>query len=215
MIKINKSRKPGDISCDADYRKGVVYETLKRDCHEKCYICEDGTLTSIQVEHMDTNRELRHEWENLMFSCGHCNGIKNAYYVPIINCCREDPEDIFVFQTEAFPWSEPSIKRKDPTSSNIAYENTEKLLNHVYNGTPSAIRNDECESLRDRLFDELRALQNDMVAYREKHTTEERREELLSRIKWRISRQSPFSAFKREKIRSDPGLFRKFGGYLD
>lgn len=39
------------------------------------------------------------EWDNLFWSCGHCNGVKNQeiYDVGIIDCCKVDPEKHLVF----------------------------------------------------------------------------------------------------------------------
>lgn len=54
-----------------------------------------------QIEHLkphSVGRDIEQKlelWNNLFWSCGHCNGIKNQrkYDEHIIGCCKVDPED--------------------------------------------------------------------------------------------------------------------------
>lgn len=64
------------------YDKPDVIERLKKDFHNKCYICEMKDLQDPNVEHLLPHKngkyqERKFDWENLFWSCGHCNGIKN------------------------------------------------------------------------------------------------------------------------------------------
>lgn len=87
------------------YDKPDVIERLKRDFHDKCYICEMKELQDPNVEHLLPHKngkylERKFDWENLFWSCGHCNAIKknSKYDAGIIDCCKKDPEEYLNFQ---------------------------------------------------------------------------------------------------------------------
>lgn len=71
---------------DGKYDKPDVVERLKKDFNNKCYICEINDLQDPQIEHLkprsvgrdiEQKLEIKFDWNNLFWSCGHCNGIKN------------------------------------------------------------------------------------------------------------------------------------------
>ena len=67
---------------NGSYEKTDVVEQLRKDFHNKCYICEIDKLQDPQVEHLrphfnGKNKDLKFDWNNLFWSCGHCNGVKN------------------------------------------------------------------------------------------------------------------------------------------
>ena len=67
---------------NGSYEKTDVVEQLRKDFHNKCYICEIDNLQDPQVEHLrphfnGKNKDLKFDWNNLFWSCGHCNGVKN------------------------------------------------------------------------------------------------------------------------------------------
>lgn len=105
MVKVERSfPAPESLAEEArkangKYDRQDVIERLKRDFHNKCYICEMKGLQDPNVEHLLPHKngkypERKFDWENLFWSCGHCNGIKNnnKYYEGIIDCCKQDPE---------------------------------------------------------------------------------------------------------------------------
>lgn len=105
MVKVERSfPAPKSLAEEAEkatgkYDKQDVIEQLKRDFHNKCYICEMKELQDPNVEHLLPHKNGRYpkrkfDWENLFWSCGHCNGIKNnnKYDEGIIDCCKQDPE---------------------------------------------------------------------------------------------------------------------------
>lgn len=105
MVKIKRSfPAPESLAVEAkkangSYNERDVVERLKKDFHNKCYICEIKELQDPNVEHLLPHKngkypERKFDWENLFWSCGHCNGIKNSnkYDKGIIDCCRQDPE---------------------------------------------------------------------------------------------------------------------------
>lgn len=113
MVKIERSfPAPESLAIEkrkvcGDYKMPDVVSRLKEDFHNKCYICELSELQDPQVEHLLPHKngkypERKFDWENLFWSCGHCNQIKNQkkYEEGIIDCCKCDPELLLTFKLE-------------------------------------------------------------------------------------------------------------------
>ena len=88
MVKVERSSPAPDSLAEekkkpnGSYSKPDVIEKLKKDFHNKCYICELDKLQDPQVEHLrphfgGKNIERKFDWNNLFWSCSHCNGVKN------------------------------------------------------------------------------------------------------------------------------------------
>lgn len=103
MIRIERSKEvpsPLVASKAKDrYRHKEVVDRLRSDFHDKCYICEIGPVQDPEVEHRLPHKdgrflERKYDWNNLFYSCGHCNKVKNKqkYDAGIIDCCVRDPE---------------------------------------------------------------------------------------------------------------------------
>ncbi|MDO4340990.1 MAG: HNH endonuclease [Eubacteriales bacterium] len=82
-----------------------MVEQLKTDFHNKCYLCEMKDLQDPQIEHLLPHKngrypERKYDWNNLFWSCAHCNSMKNQdkYDAGIIDCCRQDPEELIFFR---------------------------------------------------------------------------------------------------------------------
>ena len=80
-----------------------VIDQLAKDFNGKCYICEIKPVQDPQVEHRlpHYNRNIPErvfDWNNLFYSCSHCNSVKNSgkYEEGIIDCCVRDPEDLLM-----------------------------------------------------------------------------------------------------------------------
>ena len=88
MVKVERSfPAPASLAVEAQKVKGSysmpdVVKQLKEDFHNKCYICELSELQDAQVEHLLPHfdgkyPERKFDWNNLFWSCGHCNNVKN------------------------------------------------------------------------------------------------------------------------------------------
>ena len=95
MINIKKSEHPPKClseekkKANGDYKCGEVLDRLKEDFHNKCYLCEEKEPSTINVEHFiphQGNKDLKFDWKNLFWACGHCNNTKLAKYKNIIDC---------------------------------------------------------------------------------------------------------------------------------
>ena len=105
MIHVTRSPEaPASLAVESkkksgSYREPDVVARLVEDFHCKCYLCETAPVTDCEVEHLvpkqGGNRpEVKFDWNNLFFSCRHCNSVKNQnkYDGLILDCCREEPE---------------------------------------------------------------------------------------------------------------------------
>jgi 5-methylcytosine-specific restriction endonuclease McrA len=76
-----KKLKTGKYDC------GKVLQLLSKDFHNKCYLCEDKDITSINIEHFvpkSLGKDFKFDWKNLLFACRHCNEIKSNDYNTIV-----------------------------------------------------------------------------------------------------------------------------------
>ena len=213
MVKVERSYPaPASLALEAQkangsYSKPDVVDRLKNDFHDKCYICEIDNLQDPQVEHLlphmgDKYRERKFDWDNLFWSCGHCNSVKNQakYNYGIIDCCKEDPEKLISFELED---EKVKVTAIDDNKSAIL---TAELITEVFNLMNTGMRvyksqqrykelNCEMNKLYDAL-EEIRKCQDSRFAYRKARAL--------------LRRESRFAAFKRNYIRNNiekyPGL---------
>jgi len=200
------------------YNKEDVLERLVLDFKNKCYICE-YQQPSVQVEHFVPHKEdvdLKFDWDNLFFACGHCNGTKLAKseYDDILNCTKKehDVENFLKYIFVAFPKEEVKIEIIEKSQTT---ENTKKLLQAVYNG--SAVfcsRTLEANILKSRLRDEIKSF-NDFIKNYQATENKEEKEYFFEKIKSHIDKSSDFTAFKRWIIKDNPKLKAEFEQYFD
>lgn len=106
MIKIERTpTAPPSLETEkakngGSYRKADVIDQLEQDFNGKCYLCEIDQLQSVEVEHLKPHKgdaELKFDWNNLFYSCAHCNSVKNKadYDGMVLDCCAVDPEKLF------------------------------------------------------------------------------------------------------------------------
>ena len=147
MIKVERSPEaPASLAVEAkkngSYRKADVIEQLEKDFNGKCYICEIKPVQDPQVEHRlpHHNRSMPErvfDWNNLFYSCSHCNSIKNSkkYEEGIIDCCVRDPEDLLDFQVIE---NHVVVVAKNEADTEAA--RTAELIEEVFNSTSTGIR---------------------------------------------------------------------------
>ena len=213
MVRLSKSPLPPGVTIDTedDYRKGDVLSILAKDCHEKCYICEDKP-TKINIEHIVSHRSdplLKFNWDNLFLACGHCNSIKHTKYDDIIDPTKCEPEEHIALSVEI---TDNFIEyvNVEALSTDIQTTQTAELLNLVYNEGSTDIQKIECSNLRNsHLVPNIRLF----YQFIQDHKKEP---ELgyFEKIRKEIDRSSAFAAFKRKIIRDDPELSITFADVL-
>jgi hypothetical protein len=212
-LAIEKLKKNGTYNC------GDVLMRLKTDSHNKCYLCEDKGITSINIEHFIAHLgdlDLKFDWNNLFYVCGHCNNTKLALYQRLLNCTNSTIKitDVIKFKGYGMPKEHFKITATEAQPS-LETTNTVALLNAIYTGTT---KNKEIasENLRDKVSKELAAFTQYLRDfYYEEGLNELEKETLTAKIRRRLSPESPFTAFKIWVIKSSPRYMQDFGQFLN
>ena len=213
MVRLTKSPLPPDIkiTSETNYRSKKALDILANDCHRKCYICEDKP-TTINVEHIVSHRNdpaLKYDWNNLFIACGHCNSIKGTRFDAILDPTKCDPENHIELSVEMTDSLIGWVKVESLTADSSTML-TVQLLDYVYNGGLTTLKEIECLNLRDE------HLKPNIQRFNY-YINEYRKEPELgygSIIIKEISRSSAFAAFKRKIVRDDPDLAAEFADAL-
>lgn len=229
MVYIKKSKPTPEIVAGLNKEKAKksgtyliesVINKVKEDFFNKCYLCESKKPANINIEHFiphENNKELKFDWNNLYWSCGHCNNIKSNRYnskkpnSEILDCTKkkDEVETSLVYYVDPFPKSEVKIT---PLRNGIKVQNTVQLLKEIYGGT-TYLKTTEAVNLKDQLIKEIFDFTGLLHLYCNAHE-EERKEDIKKLIKDRLSIKSDFAAFKRWIIRKNTFLSQEFGSFI-
>lgn len=203
-------------ACESEktYNTEVVNVALIEAFHGKCYICENKAATSYQIEYLVPHRgkkELKYNWENLFWSCAHCNNIKLDKYEPILDCTKEDVEKLIAFRKRGYFGADETLEFVPLAENNEAVENTIALLKDAYYGTTPQ-KKFEAKVIRKELRKELSQFKEYVREYQEAEDAEEKEDaEIL--IKKELKDSSAFTAFKRWLI-WDNGIYSGLEKYI-
>lgn len=199
-----------------NYRCGDVYSRNKVDFHNKCYLCEEKEISSIQVEHFiphkDKDRDLMFDWNNLFFVCSHCNNTKLAYDSEILNCTDRNSKILDKIKFDIKPYPKEKVKIV-ALSENIVVKNTVMLLEKIYNGTSTSNKIEESDNIRSKLVKEVAFFGEILRKYDDAYNELEK-EECRKSIIRNLSPKSPFTAFKVWIIKENEVLNKEFSQYL-
>jgi len=207
-LAIEKQKASGDYKC------GSVLNRLKEDFKNKCYICEKLEPSSINVEHFKPhkeNKDLKFSWENLFWSCSHCNNTKLANFDNILDCTNinDRVEERLKYFLKPFPREKIVIEALDDDESTLM---TKALVEKVFNGE-TKLKTIESANIRDEILKEIRDFQTYLFEYFDPTYNEEDKAFFLRKIKSHLSQCSNFTSFKRWIIRDNVELFKEFGRY--
>ncbi len=218
MVKIERSfPAPDSLAEEAKkvngkHDKPDVIERLKKDFHNKCYICEMKELQDPNVEHLLPHKngkypERKFDWENLFWSCSHCNGVKNSgkYDDGILDCCKDDPEKVLSF----------SLVNDDVmiTILNLGHEIQERtalLITEVFSLKNTGMRTYRSDQ-------RLKLLQKEMnILYKQLEKLHRNPESkvIMQMIKSLLSRDSAFAASKRCYVREHVNEYPQLQKYV-
>ena len=204
-----KQKKSGTYRCEG------VLERLKKDFHNKCYLCERKAPGSINIEHLrphKQNRDRMFDWNNLFFACAHCNNVKLDAFSDILDCTRvKDIEDRIVLHMS--PWAKESVSVEARTDDEST-KSTVHLLNAIYNGAGTQNKKLQADNLRQELLDDTNDFRECINDYYDDDLDEEERELAKQRIQRHLKSYSAFTAFKRQRIRDNKHYMNDFGAYL-
>jgi uncharacterized protein (TIGR02646 family) len=203
-LVIEKEKKSGT------YNKDDVVTQLKINFHNKCYICEQKNPTTINIEHFKSHQgdiDLKFSWNNLFLSCGHCNNIKLDSFDNILNCTilKDRVDTVLHYHCNPFPKERAEFKI---LIASERAEETKKLLEKSFNGEHTPQKTLESSYLRDLLVKEIRVFQTLLFDYYE--SSGEDKEYFFKKIKFHLSNESAFTAFKRWIIRDSEYLNKDF-----
>lgn len=183
---------------DGAYNRADVVKRLRRDFHDKCYVCELKGLQDPEVEHLVPHENGRYlarkfDWDNLFWSCGHCNRVKSkaVYSEGVLDCCRRDPELAIRFAVEG---NDVSITANDP--GDLEAVKTAQLATDAYTQMNTGIRTAACKLRMKGLWMQMGILYSALRKYRENPTRLHRRT-----VEALLKRESAFAAFKRCYVR--------------
>ena len=218
MVKIERSfPAPDSLAEEAKkvngkHDKPDVIERLKKDFHNKCYICEMKELQDPNVEHLLPHKngkypERKFDWENLFWSCSHCNGVKNSgkYDDGILDCCKDDPEKVLSF----------SLVNDDVmiTILNLGHEIQERtalLITEVFSLKNTGMRTYRSDQ-------RLKLLQKEMnILYKQLEKIHKKPASKITMITIRslLRRESAFAAFKRCYVREHVNEYPQLQKYV-
>lgn len=215
MVKISKSELPQGVKIrtENDYRSKEVLQIIQRDFFNKYYLCEEKEPTSINVEHLCSQKhykQMKREWGNLFFSCAHCNRIKGSNYDQIINCTKEDPEKYIGLKFYCFPNNRVEVLERMDGGKN---KKTMELLDKIYNGPGTPVSNFEAENLKSRISKEVDEFRKCIFSYQEESDLK-LKEVYREKIRKMLSRESNFAGFKRNLVYENKEYMQYFGDLL-
>ena len=218
MVKIERSfPAPASLAKEAQkvsgkYDKPDVIEQLKKDFHNKCYICEMKELQDPNVEHLLPHKngrypERKFDWENLFWSCGHCNGVKNnsKYDEVIMDCCKCDPENYLNFYLVG---NDVCVEVSDLTDE--VQNRTAQLVKEVFSTKNTGMRTYKSD-------ERLKLLQKEMaILYKqlERLHSNPDAKVTIRMIGILLKRESAFAAFKRCYVRKHASEYPELQKYV-
>lgn len=201
-------------SKNGSYNTPEVNAALKEMFHGKCYICENKQITSYQIEHLIPHRgniELKYDWNNLFLACAHCNNTKLDKFDPIIDCTKENVEELIAFRKKGYFGTDEKLIF-DMLDFRIETQNTVKLLQEVYYGsTPQ--KKMEAKIIRRNLRKELTEFKEYVREYKE--AEDEEKDDLKCLLQQQLKDSLPFVAFKRWLIRDNKEAYPELLVYID
>lgn len=222
MVYFEKSQPAPDClelekaKANGDYKCSDVLDRIRNDFKNKCYICEYKEPVAINVEHFrphEGDKDLKFDWNNLFWSCSHCNNTKLASYQNILNCTdfSHDVENKLKYIFKPFPFESVQILELDNSAETLM---TRDLLTAVYNGT-TKLKTIESANLRNKLLEEIMDFQRLLCEYFRDTNTQEDKDLFLIRIRGHIHRGSNFTSFKRWIILENQKLKDEFEKHFD
>ncbi|MDO5409099.1 MAG: HNH endonuclease [Lachnospiraceae bacterium] len=198
---------------NSTYNTPEVNAALREMFHSKCYICESNQITSYQIEHLRSHKgdvELKYNWNNLFLACAHCNNTKLNKYEPIVDCTKENVEELITFRKKGYFGTEEELIF-EVLDERLEIQNTAKLLREVYYGsTPQ--KQMEAKKLRRTLRKELSQFKEYVREYQE--AEDEDQEDLKYLLKKQLEDTSPFAAFKRWLIKDNQEFYPELAAYI-
>lgn len=204
MVKIERTKTPPPslaleaAKANGSYSNDDVWEQLQKDFGKKCYLCEYDRATSVEIEHLiphKGDKALKFDWENLFFSCAHCNSMKNvrSYDGKILNCCEKDPEKYLIQKLENGHVHVAPYAEYQADESTVF---TAQLLTECFEKRNTKARIHECQVIVDELTKTMDVLYRTLDAYKKMPEGKP-----LRTLRAMLDRSYKFAGFSRTYVR--------------
>ncbi len=182
------------------YNLKDVLDELIKIFYNKCYLCEEKYISSINVEHFIShqgNINLKFDWENLFLGCSHCNNQKNDKFDDILDCTKDDVVNSMKYE---LPTRFPKAKVKIvAVNTDKKTKETVKLLNLIYEGK-TATKDKESANIKIKVMFEIDRFETLLNKISDINNIPI---DLQKELKESLSKESPFSAFKRWIVKNN------------
>lgn len=169
-------------------------------------------LQDPEIEHLLPHKngkypERMFDWNNLFWACGHCNKVKNQtkYEEGIIDCCRQDPEQLLSFGLQG---ANVLVEAKNQEDFQAVL--TATLVQEVFQRNNTAMR----DYKREMRFQELNREMNVLYDNLEEMKKNPESKIVMRKLRALLRRKSGFAAFKRNYIRENAGRFLQLLQYI-
>ena len=218
MIRIYRSPDPpGSLEKEikkknGSYRKKDVHDKLKKDFHNKCYICEAKPMMSRDIDHLkphhnakfgDENWEIKFAWDNLFLSCHHCNLLKSDKE-DILNCCERDPEQALCQKVDRHV---VSVTPMDPNDQSAAV--TAQLIQEAFMAQKPPARKLDAADRRELLHEELMHLLETLDQYKKCRRKSKKKTELFETLRQMVQLDQAYAGFLRTELREIQEIWKK------
>ena len=216
MIKVERTfPAPASLAIEKEkngtYRGDDVVKQLNADFYSKCYLCEMKPVYDINVEHLNPHKgdmDLKFDWENLFYSCVHCNNIKNQrkYDAKILDCCKNDPEDSlyhFFYDDRV----EVKPMQKFCTDETICL--TAELITSCFEYRNTGMRTIQCQARIDDLKIVMLSLYKNLEKYLENPSGQ-----ALNVLRAMLSRTYKFAGFTRTYVKTHLNDYPNLAQYI-
>ncbi len=103
---------------DTDKARAAVRSLCKAKASNTTYNTPEVNAALVEIV------DLKYDWNNLFWSCAHCNNLKNAGYEPILDCSQVDVDMKVAFRKKGYFGT-------DETYEFVALENSIEVKNTV------------------------------------------------------------------------------------
>ena len=222
MIKIERTpleaEKLAELRSSGTHNHDFIREQLRKDFHNKCYICGRSITGEFEIEHLlphynGTKKDRQLDWDNLFMSCSNCNGIKkNRYDGELLDCCREAPEMLICQKIDR---GRVIAFARKTAPDQLRAKKTAQLITECFNYTGNSQAAENCTEKRREL--KLRAIDliKKLRRYREmrdnhEQYTDEQINDAKNDVKNMIDITSEYAGFMRTFVRERLDMFPEF-----
>lgn len=182
-----------------------LYDKLEHDFFDKCYICGKPIETDGEVEHLlpvlgNKHPERKYDWDNLFWSCRHCNGIKSNR-VRIMDCCKKDPEKLIRQKGSGKDRKNFTVKVTAIDPQNDEAKATAKLISDCYTSERPARRRRNCEKKRISLKDKIDTIDGVLLEYIDMRIANKDVSAQLEILRGMVQLDQPYAGFVRTEVR--------------